>query len=102
MKNVQLYTKRTTIYESVQLYIVYLYKAYLYTKSTIIQSLHEMNFVVSQFLFFVFNLRAKRNTIKVRLRGWGRCLSSFPEIAYFSGGCFNTCGSSSTAKMKVN
>jgi len=101
MKNVQLYTKRTTIYESVQLYIVYLYKAYLYTKSTIIQSLHEMNFV-SQFLFFVFNLRAKRNTIKVRLRGWGRCLSSFPEIAYFSGGCFNTYGSCSTAKMKVN
>ena len=40
--------------------------------------------------------------IKVRLRGWGRCLSSFPEIAYFSGGCFNTCGSYSTAKMKVN
>lgn len=101
MKNVQLYTKRTTIYESVQLYIVYLYKAYLYTKSTIIQSLHEMNFV-SQLLFFVFNLSVKRNIIKVRLRGWGRCLSSFPEIAYFSGGCFNNCGSCSTAKMKVN
>ncbi len=35
---------RTTIYESVQLYIVYVYKAYYNTKLTIIQSIHRNKF----------------------------------------------------------
>lgn len=56
MTNVQLYTKRTTIHETVQLYIVYVYKAYLNTKLTIIQSIHRNKFR-RHYCFFLKELK---------------------------------------------
>lgn len=75
MTNVQLYTKRTTIYDSVQLYIVYVYRVYLYTQSINIQRLHETSFVS---LLSFFSNENKKNPVAVAGAGSasGRGISS--------------------------
>ncbi len=90
MINVQLYTKRTTIYESVQLYIVYVYRVYLYTQSINIQRLHETSFV-SLLSFF-----SNENKKKSGCRGWGRV--SFGEGYILSLGLYNKQASASVAE----